>query len=673
VCAVTHEEPVQQLAVLGDEFDVALAVAFLETSAAELLPRLAAAERDGMLRVQGGIVRFNAEHRARLSASLGPLREAEGHARAAVVLERLRPYGLIEIAEQRAGAVAVLGLDSVLEAFETAVAGSLRAYDWDSAERLLKQATAIASFHRDPRADDLALRRARALYRAGRFGEAVDQCRVVARNGRSNGNPRLVAEAALVVQAIGDRDVCATLLDLCQEALAGIAEDDALRARLVAQQARLRAELTRQPADLEQASIALGMAEASGDARALVEALHAMQMAKPGARQVDERLALADRLEAVASAAGLDEYLGRPLGWRVDALFQLGRRPALDEAIGRLEEYGRNRDDALSAWKARMAWAVLAQVEGRFAEAVRLGAEAVEIARRGGHEMAEFVYRILLSSVKGATAVGEVDDGRIMDFPLGNEAIAAYPAMEAAIRGDLETAAVFFDRAFPVRHTLAGHELEVGAYASLAMTAWSLNRGGAAVALREDLLPHAEEMAVSATGQAASMGSVSRFMGQMAALAGDWRSMEEDFARALRRNMEFGDRPGVAETRHDWARGLLRRGLARDRERVDALLGAAAREADAMGMGRLAGKVDTLQQRLRAGPAHPLSTRELDVAILVAEGLTNKEIAARLRLSVRTAEKHVLNIMNKLGQENRTQVAAWVTRTQADPRRSPTR
>jgi hypothetical protein len=388
---VTLDEPVQQLAVLGDEFDVALAIAFLETSAAVLLPLLAVAERDGMLRVQGGMVRFDPEHRALLSAGLAPLGEAEAHARAAVVLERLRPHGLVEIAEQRAGAVAVLGIDSVLEAFEAAVAASLRAYDWNSAELLLNQASNIAGFHRDPRADDLALRRARALYRAGRFGEAVDQCRGVARNGRSKGEPRLVAEAALVVQAIGDRDVCATLLDLCQEALTGIGDEDALRARLLAQQARLRAELTRQPANLEQASIALRMAEASGDARALIEALHAMQMAKPGARQVDERLALADRLEAVAGVAGLDEYLGRPLSWRVDALFQLGRRPALDEAIGRLEEFGRNRDDALSAWKARMAWAMLAQVEGRFAEAIRLGAEAVEIARRGGHDMAEFV------------------------------------------------------------------------------------------------------------------------------------------------------------------------------------------------------------------------------------------------------------------------------------------
>jgi non-specific serine/threonine protein kinase len=61
----------------------------------------------------------------------------------------------------------------------------------------------------------------------------------------------------------------------------------------------------------------------------------------------------------------------------------------------------------------------------------------------------------------------------------------------------------------------------------------------------------------------------------------------------------------------------------------------------------------------------PLTDRELEVAALVAEGLTNKEVAARLRLSVRTAENHVLNVMNKLGLDNRAQVAAWVTRARS--------
>jgi DNA-binding NarL/FixJ family response regulator len=66
-----------------------------------------------------------------------------------------------------------------------------------------------------------------------------------------------------------------------------------------------------------------------------------------------------------------------------------------------------------------------------------------------------------------------------------------------------------------------------------------------------------------------------------------------------------------------------------------------------------------------------LTDRELEVAALVAEGLTNKEVATRLRLSVRTAENHVLNVMNKLGMDNRAQVAAWFARTRPS-REGPT-
>ncbi|HKA10617.1 MAG TPA: LuxR C-terminal-related transcriptional regulator [Candidatus Dormibacteraeota bacterium] len=55
-----------------------------------------------------------------------------------------------------------------------------------------------------------------------------------------------------------------------------------------------------------------------------------------------------------------------------------------------------------------------------------------------------------------------------------------------------------------------------------------------------------------------------------------------------------------------------------------------------------------------------LTRREREVADLVAQGLTNREIAARLFISERTAESHLEQIRGKLGFHSRAQIAAWV-------------
>jgi len=56
----------------------------------------------------------------------------------------------------------------------------------------------------------------------------------------------------------------------------------------------------------------------------------------------------------------------------------------------------------------------------------------------------------------------------------------------------------------------------------------------------------------------------------------------------------------------------------------------------------------------------PLTRREQQVADLVAQGLSNKDIAARLVIAQRTAEGHVEHILAKLGYTKRTQLTAWV-------------
>ncbi|WP_459984072.1 ATP-binding protein [Nocardioides sp. AN3] len=65
-------------------------------------------------------------------------------------------------------------------------------------------------------------------------------------------------------------------------------------------------------------------------------------------------------------------------------------------------------------------------------------------------------------------------------------------------------------------------------------------------------------------------------------------------------------------------------------------------------------------QRPAPRAATLLTSREREVADLVAEGLSNKEIATRLVISQRTAETHVQNVLIKLGFTSRTQVAAWI-------------
>jgi DNA-binding CsgD family transcriptional regulator len=56
---------------------------------------------------------------------------------------------------------------------------------------------------------------------------------------------------------------------------------------------------------------------------------------------------------------------------------------------------------------------------------------------------------------------------------------------------------------------------------------------------------------------------------------------------------------------------------------------------------------------------HPLTSREWQVAVLIAGGHTNRQIAEKLVLSERTADRHVENIREKLGVSSRTQIAAW--------------
>ena len=59
------------------------------------------------------------------------------------------------------------------------------------------------------------------------------------------------------------------------------------------------------------------------------------------------------------------------------------------------------------------------------------------------------------------------------------------------------------------------------------------------------------------------------------------------------------------------------------------------------------------------GAAERLTPRQREVATLVAGGLSNREVADRLQLSVRTVETHVANVLGELGLHSRLRLTEW--------------
>lgn len=71
---------------------------------------------------------------------------------------------------------------------------------------------------------------------------------------------------------------------------------------------------------------------------------------------------------------------------------------------------------------------------------------------------------------------------------------------------------------------------------------------------------------------------------------------------------------------------------------------------------------ETVEPSIAISPPGPLSRREREVARLVAEGLSNGEIAARLAVSQGTVRTHVQHILSKLKVPKRAAIGAWIGR-----------
>lgn len=80
-----------------------------------------------------------------------------------------------------------------------------------------------------------------------------------------------------------------------------------------------------------------------------------------------------------------------------------------------------------------------------------------------------------------------------------------------------------------------------------------------------------------------------------------------------------------------------------------------------------AGLVRAMRGESKPDPLANLSTREREVLMLIAEGLSNQAIAERLSIGEATVKTHVGNLLSKLDLSDRTQAAVWVWRQKLVP------
>ena len=158
----------------------------------------------------------------------------------------------------------------------------------------------------------------------------------------------------------------------------------------------------------------------------------------------------------------------------------------------------------------------------------------------------------------------------------------------------------------------------------------------------------------------ACYGAADRYLGMLAATLGEWERAELHFERAMALNRRMGAVTWVAHTAYEHGRMLRHRGGSH-RERGAALLGEAAALASRIGMPALLARVRALSS-LRPALPDGLSSREVEILDLVAQGLSNREIGATLYISEHTAANHIRSILRKTSCANRTEAASYAHR-----------
>ena len=422
---------------------------------------------------------------------------------------------------------------------------------------------------------------------------------------------------------------------------------------------------------------ALAAAESAADPVALVDALRARQLACCAPEGLAERIVLAGRMLEAAEVLGSAwaEMWGRM--WRIDTLFETGQLRLIQRELTDLSSCLDRLSGPVGRFQYLELAATLALATGRFAEAERLAREGFKLFSDMGHPAAFGALAVILAQSGahiGMDRAGLVDLFDHIPAHLRPEAVdttqgvaTIFPALTLTLirlhQGDRAGAEAALALAGPIRSWTPSPAMRMAAWGHALMVAIDLGRTQDIEFLASQLEPFRGQHAANGAGPGVYMGPVELQTGLAAAALGRLDAAVRDLEAAVSICDANGARGYAVQARVELAAALARRQApaSGDLALAQAVLDAAAGEAEQLGMVPFTKRIDQLRSRLPATSAgrSSLSPREVEVAQLVARGLTNKQIGETLFVSERTAENHVQHILVKLGFSNRSQIAAW--------------
>ncbi|WP_410787622.1 LuxR C-terminal-related transcriptional regulator [Kribbella sp. C-35] len=500
----------------------------------------------------------------------------------------------------------------------------------------------------------LQLNLAKAAVRAGDLPAAHVAAQAAVATARTLQDLDLLADAAVTLEPIGQSAWDGDIHQWCTEALAAPSHSARTQVHLLARQAQAAIYLGRWSEASAASSEALCQAESIQGDDLLVEALTARQLATSGPDDVDELTTAARRMIELGTSTGRAEIELRGRLWQVDALWYAGDLAAIAAETGRLASCAGRVSGPHGRWHVLLTRASLALARAEFEDAESLHDDALSGFREIDHPAAhgaQVAFQMVLGHHRGHTeallspAVWQF--GTDVRWDLSARLARAFVLVDA---GRFDEAAAAYERCGRPESWQPMRAAELLMDAIAARVAAALGRTDDVRLLRARLEARRGRYVVGGAGATNFLGPVELVLGACAAALSDWDAAAADLQMAGALSRSIGA-PGFAVE----AACLL----AEVYERSGDSAQARALAAETLPLAKTLGMTPWIR---RLTPTDPLSQREREVADLVAKGLSNREIAAALVISERTAQNHVQHILTKLGFANRTQVAAWVSK-----------